>query len=66
MKKVDSIIYARWVVPVRPREQVLENIGVVVDQGLIVGLFPRAECEAEYSAQEVVERPHSYSLRIAP
>ena len=59
MKKVDSIIYARWVVPVRPREQVLENIGVVVDQGLIVGLFPRVECEAEYSPQEVVERPHS-------
>ncbi len=58
MEKVDLIIYARWVVPVRPREQVLENIGVVVDKGSIVGLLPRAECEAGYSALEVVERPH--------
>ena len=58
MKNIDLIIYARWVVPVRPREEVLENMGVVVNKGKIVCLLPRQECERCYTAVEVVERPH--------
>ncbi len=58
MEKVDLIIYARWVVPVRPREQVLENVGVVVNRGKIVCLLPREECEQGYAADEEIERPH--------
>jgi len=58
MKNIDLIIYARWVVPVRPREEVLENMGVVVNKGKIVCLLPRQECERCYTAGEVVERPH--------
>ena len=38
MSNVDLIIYARWVVPVRPEHSVLENIGVVVNQGKIIAL----------------------------
>lgn len=58
MKNIDLIIYARWVVPVRPREEVLENMGVVVNRGKIVCLLPRQECERCYTAAEVVERSH--------
>ena len=58
MENIDLIIYARWVIPVRPREQMLENLGVVVNKGKIVCLLPRQECKRCYTAEEVVERPH--------
>ncbi len=58
MKNVDLIIYARWVIPVRPKQQVLENIGVVVNKGNIVKLLSREECERNYVADELIERPH--------
>jgi 5-methylthioadenosine/S-adenosylhomocysteine deaminase len=58
MENVDLIIYARWVVPVRPKQEVLENVGVVVNQGRIVALLSRSECESGFIAEQVVERPH--------
>jgi 5-methylthioadenosine/S-adenosylhomocysteine deaminase len=58
MENINLIIYARWVIPVRPRQQMLENMGVVVNKGKIVCLLPRQECERCYTADEVIERPH--------
>lgn len=57
MQKVDLIIHAGWVIPVVPREVTWEDFSVVVDQGQILAVLARAECEAEYTADEVVERP---------
>lgn len=57
MQKVDLIIYARWVIPVVPRESVLENSAVVVDQGRIQAVLSRVDCELQYTSDEIVERP---------
>lgn len=56
MKNVDLIINARWVVPVIPRNTVLERHSVVIDQGSIVALIPQEQAKQQYQA----ETEHSY------
>lgn len=48
MQAVDTVIEARWVVPVRPRATVLENHAVVVEQGRIAALLPVARARSQY------------------
>lgn len=57
MEHVDLIIHARWVVPVRPAETVLETASVVIHHGKIVAVLSQAECEQAYSAEQTVSRP---------
>jgi purine nucleoside phosphorylase len=46
---VDSLVHARWVVPILPAG-VLENHSVAVRDGLIVAVLPTAEAKATYTA----------------
>ncbi len=57
MEHVDLIIHARWVVPVRPAETVLENASVVVHHGKIVALLTQDTCAQAYTAEQTVSRP---------
>ncbi len=57
MEHVDLIIHARWVVPIRPENTVLENACVVVHQGKIVALLTQSECEQSYTSDQLVRRP---------
>jgi len=57
MEHVDLIIHARWVVPVRPAETVLENVSVVVHHGKIVALLAQDACAQAYTAEQTVLRP---------
>ena len=41
MKTVDLIIHARWLVPVLPKNTVLEFHSIVVHQGQILALLPQ-------------------------
>ncbi len=45
-KSVDSLISARWVVPVIPENTVLENHCLAIDQGNIIDLFPENELDS--------------------
>ena len=58
MIAVDTLIEARWVVPVLPKGVVLENCTVAVANGQIVALLPTEQARASYSAPErvVLER----------
>lgn len=56
MEHVDLIIHARWVVPVRPAETVLENASVVVHQGKIVAVLAQGICMQTYTAEQTVSR----------
>ncbi len=51
MQAVDTVIEARWLVPVRPRGAVLENHGVALDQGRIVGILPVAQLRQQYTGK---------------
>jgi 5-methylthioadenosine/S-adenosylhomocysteine deaminase len=57
-RPVAQIIDAKWVIPVAPRDQVLENHSLVVDDGRIIDLQPTAEVDANYTARDRSERPN--------
>jgi len=48
MQSVDTVIEARWVVPVRPRQCVLEHCAVAIDAGRIIDVLPIAAARARY------------------
>ncbi len=62
MDKVDTLIKARWVVPVAGDARALEEHAVAVRQGRIQALVPIAEVDARFEASEVLERPHHVLL----
>ncbi len=57
MQDVDTLIFARWVIPVEPRGAVLEDHAVALRHGRIVAVLPAAEATARYQARERVHRP---------
>ena len=54
---VDLILRPRWIIPVQPANQVLENHDLVVDQGRIVALIPRAHTAQRYQATSIEDLP---------
>ena len=50
MKTVDLIIHARWLVPILPKNTVLEHHSIVVNQGQIVALLPQDKVARRYTA----------------
>ena len=45
---VDSVIEARWVIPVEPRHSVLADHAVVITDGRIVAVLPQADARIRY------------------
>ena len=58
MQSVDTVIEARWLVPVRPRGAVLEHHAVVVDQGRILAVLPTAQARLAYRAARRLALEH--------
>lgn len=52
---VDSLIHARWVLPVTPESEILERHCVAIRDRKIVGLCPSAEAGERFRAAETVE-----------
>ena len=57
MKHCDTLIFARWSVPVAPSSTVLEDHAVAVTDGRISALLPAAEARETYQASVLIERP---------
>ena len=57
MEKADTLIKARWIVPVAPHARHLDHHALVIRQGRIVTILPAAEAEAHFEADEVIDRP---------
>ena len=49
---VDLLIDARWVIPIAPAHQVLEDHAVVIAQGSIVDLLPTTQARSNYNARQ--------------
>lgn len=62
MEPVDTLICARWVVPVEPDGPVLEDHAVAIRAGRILAVLPIATARLTYTAAEVIERPHHVVL----
>jgi 5-methylthioadenosine/S-adenosylhomocysteine deaminase len=50
MENVDTLIAAKWVIPVEPAGLVLEDHSVAIGSGKIAGVLPSAEARARYRA----------------
>jgi 5-methylthioadenosine/S-adenosylhomocysteine deaminase len=57
MESIDTLVTARWVVPVEPDGGVLEDHAVAILGGRIVAVLPAAEARLRYAARETVDRP---------
>ena len=52
MIDIDTLLHARWVVPVVPRAAVLERHAIAITRGSIVDVLPSAEAAQRYRATE--------------
>jgi 5-methylthioadenosine/S-adenosylhomocysteine deaminase len=57
MEPVDTLVCARWVLPVEPDGTVLADHSVAMRAGRIVAVLPTAEALREYLPAALIERP---------
>jgi 5-methylthioadenosine/S-adenosylhomocysteine deaminase len=56
MQLIDTLIAARWVIPIEPAGQVLEDHAVALHQGRIVAVLPEKQARERFDAERIVER----------
>jgi 5-methylthioadenosine/S-adenosylhomocysteine deaminase len=49
----ETLIHARWIIPVEPETDILENYTLVIDKGRIIDVLPTTEAEQNYQAASV-------------
>jgi 5-methylthioadenosine/S-adenosylhomocysteine deaminase len=57
MEHIDTLIAARWVIPIEPANRVIDHCAAAVHHGRIVAVLPTNEALQRYSAVEIIERP---------
>jgi 5-methylthioadenosine/S-adenosylhomocysteine deaminase len=62
MEPVDTLVSARWVMPVEPDGRVLEHHSVAIRSGRIEAVLPTVEARLRYDARETLDRPHHVLL----
>ena len=53
MQPIDTLIDARWVVPVEPAGTVLEGHSIAIDDGLIAAVLPTSSAKASQASSIV-------------
>ncbi len=56
MTHIDSLIHARWIIPVQPDGAVLEHHSLAVQDGRILDILPQREARTRYQADQIIER----------
>ena len=51
MNTIDTLLHARWLVPVNGRQRYLENHSIAINDGRIIAIVPREAAEKEYNAR---------------
>ncbi|MBP9714596.1 MAG: TRZ/ATZ family hydrolase [Sterolibacterium sp.] len=59
---VDTLIEARWIVPVEPQHVTLEQHALAISAGRIVDILPQSEARRRYQARETVRLPQHLLL----
>lgn len=57
MTTVDTLIQARWVIPVEPGNAVFDRYSVAITGGRIVGVGPTSDFRVRYQPQETIDLP---------
>jgi 5-methylthioadenosine/S-adenosylhomocysteine deaminase len=58
MEPVDTLVCARWVLPIEPDGTALVDHAVAIRAGRIVAVLPAAAARARYASAEIIDRPH--------
>ena len=56
-ESIDTLIHARWVIPVEPDHTCLEHHSLAIHNGRIVAVLPHAEARRRYLARETLDLP---------
>lgn len=56
MTHIDSIIHARWIIPVQPDGVVLEQHSLAIQDGRILDILPQPDARTRYQADHIIER----------
>jgi 5-methylthioadenosine/S-adenosylhomocysteine deaminase len=51
---VDSLLHARWIVPVLPKNQILEDHSLVINKGKILAIIPQRQARNLFSSESEV------------
>jgi 5-methylthioadenosine/S-adenosylhomocysteine deaminase len=57
MESIDTLVCARWVIPVEPDGRALDDHAVAVRDGRIVAVLPTRDAVRRFDARDTVERP---------
>jgi len=55
--KVDTLIHARWIIPVEPASLIHENYSLAINDGRIIELLPLSEAQQKYQADTTEHLP---------
>jgi 5-methylthioadenosine/S-adenosylhomocysteine deaminase len=55
---IDTLIHARWIVPVEPAGVIYDNHAIAIDNGKIVDILPTPEAKTSYTAFAEHDLPH--------
>lgn len=58
MQTIDTLIHTRWIVPIIPRNQILENYSVAIHHGKIIDLLSHDEAIKKYQSKNNIDRKH--------
>ena len=57
MKNIDTLLQARWIIPVNPARDCLEHYSIAIDDGRIIDILPSAQASRQYSAHTLLDYP---------
>ncbi|MDH5436225.1 MAG: TRZ/ATZ family hydrolase [Gammaproteobacteria bacterium] len=55
MENVDTIIHARWVIPVEPENTVYEDHALIINNGRIHDILPSSKVSGQYEATNILD-----------
>jgi 5-methylthioadenosine/S-adenosylhomocysteine deaminase len=58
MQTADTLIHARWIIPVEPRGQVLEHHALAVRNGRVVAIISSETADSVWQAEDIVRLPN--------
>ena len=59
--QVDTLINARWIIPVEPREVILEHHALVIHESNILDILPQKQAQEKYQAKQL-ENLHNHAI----
>ena len=56
--KIDTLLAARWIVPVEPAGTLLHDHAIAIDRGTILAILPHAEAQSRFAPSEHITLSH--------